>query len=332
MILVAVVLIFTNSRDGEHTDVVARKIIQKGSTVVRFDTDEISRGNHKFVYRPEGVAVLTVGDAEYNLLDVTSAWLRRPYVFDFDVRNSVQKAHTENEFQALLAGLCALLGDKRWLNTPHAMERARLKVYQLRLAKDLGFLVPDSVITADPEVARRFCAEGRAVFKPLIEPNIVGDNGKTLLIPTTLLTDRHLAKLDLIRNQYVLLQRYVRKQYELRITYVNGELFVAKQIPQDRQKAAAMADWRPLQINGRSTYESAHLPDELADKIKRLMRTLDLNFAALDFAVDYHGNHYFLEVNPNGQWFGYTDEIGMPASSAIAQFLVESTVEGGETK
>jgi glutathione synthase/RimK-type ligase-like ATP-grasp enzyme len=319
VITLAVVLVFTNSADGSHTDVVIEKIIEQGSAVIRFDTDEISSGNHRLLCGLDSSITLTTPTAEYNLQDANSVWLRRPRVFDFAVNDPVQRIHTENEFKTFLAGIYVILGDKRWLNTPQAIERAKLKAYQLKLAKELGFQVPDSVITASPEVARQFCAQGLTVFKPLAQSNI-GGGGKALLIPTTLLTDKHLERLDLIRNQYVLLQRYIKKHYELRITFVDGELFVAKQVPTDNL-SASVADWRLLQINRGSAYEPFHVSEELECKIKDLVRKLNLNFAALDFAVDLKGNHYFLEINPNGQWFGYTDAIGMPASSAIARFL-----------
>lgn len=55
------------------------------------------------------------------------------------------------------------------------------------------------------------------------------------------------------------------------------------------------------------------------------MKELDLNFAAMDFAVDANDRVYFLEANPNGQWLGYTDKIGLPAASSIAECLVKQT-------
>lgn len=320
----AVVLILTNSNDGIHTDDVIERLTAQGSTVIRLDTDKVSRGDHLLSWDLAGISLKTP-TATHNLLNVDSVWFRRPRVFDFAVQSPVQKAHTEKEFQALLEGIYATLASKRWLNTPQALNNARLKAYQLRVAAEQDLMVPQSIITADPEVAKQFCAQGPVVFKPLVESNIRGDGEKMLLIPTTLLTKRHIERLALIRNQYILLQRYIEKRYELRITFVDGELFVAKQTP-SANLSAIPTDWRLLQINGKSTYEPSRVSEDLERKITGLMQKLDLNFATLDFAVDFQGRHFFLEVNPNGQWFGYADDIGLPAAAAIARFLARPSL------
>lgn len=329
MIALTVVLILTNSQDGSHTDSIIEKVEKLGSTVIRLDTDKVSEGEHSLKWENGGKVILNTPKREYNLMDVDSVWLRRPKVFNFKVNDPEQRHLTENEFKALLDSIYAALADKHWLNTPQSIELAKLKAYQIKLAQDLGFLVPDSIITADPDLARRFCANRDVVFKPLADENI--SNGKdVLLIPTTLITDKHREKLDLIRNQYILLQEYITKRWELRITYIDNKIFVAKQIPTDPQNANHTVDWRLLQVNGNSRYEISAVPDTLENKICKLMRTLKLNFATLDFVVDPQGSYYFLEVNPNGQWFGYTDEIGMPVSSEIASFLINPEKKGGD--
>lgn len=314
------VLILTHSMDGDHTVSVIRGIKQHGGSVIRLDTDKVSAGEHELLWSTSGDAVLNDTSGSHCLTNVDSVWLRRPKVFDFKVINPAQKQLTEHEFSAFLSGIYATLEDKSWLNTPQAIERAKLKTYQLKIARDIGMKTPETIITANPQVAKDFCSAGPTVFKPLAESNL-GTGADTLLIPTTLMTEKHLENLDLIRNQYVLLQRCIDKDYELRVTYVNGRLFVAKQtLVVDTDPS--LVDWRLFQIDGRSQYEPWSLDAELEQMILWMMRKLCLNFAALDFAVDRQGNHYFLEVNPNGQWFGYTDAIGMPAAAEVARFLV----------
>jgi len=34
-----------------------------------------------------------------------------------------------------------------------------------------------------------------------------------------------------------------------------------------------------------------------------------------------NGNYYFLECNPNGQWLWIEEDIGLPISKAIADYL-----------
>lgn len=313
------VLILTNSQDGAHTDAVVQEVVARGSSVVRLDSDLVTNGSQQLVLHGSSELELSTSEGHYDLSVVDSVWLRRPKVFDFAVKNPKQKVHTENEFRAFLAGIYAILEEKTWLNTPQAMERAKLKIFQLKLARELGMLVPETLVTANPETARKFCLKGKTVFKPITESNLQ-DEHKTLLIPTTVISDQHIDNLNLIRNQYVLLQRLIEKEYELRITYVGGKLFVAKQSPAG-DASSLPADWRLLQVNGKSEYIPWEIPLDLERKICNMMKELNLDFATLDFAVDHEGDHYFLEVNPNGQWFGYCDAIGMPASAEIAKLL-----------
>ena len=48
--------------------------------------------------------------------------------------------------------------------------------------------------------------------------------------------------------------------------------------------------------------EVCKLPDELTDKIMKLMHHFHLNLGALDFDVDREGRFWFLEINAEGDW------------------------------
>ena len=180
----------------------------------------------------------------------------------------------------------------------------------------MGFCVPDSIITNDPEEAKLFC-QVPTVFKMLAKQSFeYGD--KFYSVDTTLMTDELIANLSFIRSQPILLQRCVEKIAELRVTYVGGEVFVAKQTT---SVEGAPVDWRPLQGTQDSMYEPWDASPGFVAQIQSLMKRLNLKFAAIDFAVDSDGVLWFLEVNPNGQWLGYTDEIGMPAAASMARLL-----------
>src|SRR5690606_22462137 len=58
-------------------------------------------------------------------------------------------------------------------------------------------------------------------------------------------------------------------------------------------------DWRihPSQVKC-AIYNT---PRDVLEKCQLLVQALGLNFAAIDLAV-HHGEHFFLEVNPTGEW------------------------------
>jgi hypothetical protein len=43
-----------------------------------------------------------------------------------------------------------------------------------------------------------------------------------------------------------------------------------------------------------------------------------LRFAAFDFAMDNQNQWFFLEINPNGQWYWIEEMTGQPLSQAMA--------------
>jgi D-alanine-D-alanine ligase-like ATP-grasp enzyme len=44
------------------------------------------------------------------------------------------------------------------------------------------------------------------------------------------------------------------------------------------------------------------LPDDISNRIFKLVRSYKLRFAAIDLALDSKGEWVFFEINPNGQW------------------------------
>lgn len=323
------VLVLTNSYDDCHVKAVFDQIHAHGSNTIRIDIDRVLRGESHltFDYASEEI-LFSSSDGVRNLHEVDSVWYRKPFGFNQTygflehIKDPVQRAVVDKETHDTVDSICMLLADKFWVNHPTAIGRARLKPYQHAVAKRLGMPVLSTIITSDPDAARQFCAEGPTVFKPITVSNIeYGD--EHFMVETTLMTESLINSLDLIRSQPIILQRFVEKSSELRVTCIGDRLFVARQIP-DRSTLHTV-DWRSLQESG-SRYElDFALPESIRVVIRELLKEFDLGFAAMDFVVDTQGEIYFLEVNPNGQWLGYTDEIGLPAAASMANCLVNRT-------
>lgn len=325
----ATVLVLTNSYDDCHVMAVSEQIHALGGNTIRIDIDRALRGESHltFDYVLERI-LFSSSDGVHNLQEVDSVWYRKPFGFSQTygylehIKDPVQRAVVDKETRDTVDSICMLLAEKFWINHPSAIGRARLKPYQYAVAKRLGMPVLPTLVTSDPDAARKFCAQGPTVFKPITVSNMeYGD--AHFMVETTLMTEELINSLDLIRSQPIILQRFVEKSSELRVTCIGDELFVARQIPD--QSAVYTVDWRSLQEHG-SRYElDFTLPESIRVLIRELLKEFDLGFAAMDFVVDTRGEIYFLEVNPNGQWLGYTDEIGLPAAASMANCLVNRT-------
>lgn len=323
------VLVLTNSYDDCHIEAVFDQIHARGEKTIRIDINRVLRGESHltFDYASERI-LFSSPDGVYDLREVDSVWYRKPFGFSQTygflehIKDPVQRVVVDKEAHDTVDSICMLLADKFWVNHPSAISKARLKPYQYAVAKRLGMPVLPTLVTSDPDEARQFCAQGPAVFKPITVSNMeYGD--EYFMIETTLMTEALVGSLDLIRSQPIILQRFVEKSSELRVTCIGDELFVARQVPDE--STVDTVDWRSLQESG-SRYEIDFvLPDSIKETIKKLLKEFNLGFAAMDFVVDTRGMIYFLEVNPNGQWLGYTDEIGLSAATSMANCLVNQT-------
>lgn len=324
------ILILTNSLDNPHIGAVSQYIDSGVDHIIRVDTDLLIQGqcSISFDYSNGSILYKQLGEIT-DLRSIDSVWYRKPFGFSQtygfleSIQDPVQRSIVDKEIHDVLNGLCFLLHDKFWINHPSSIHTARIKPYQLSIAKRIGLPMPDTLITSDPDAARQFCLEAPTVFKPVSVSSLdLDDTG--YMIETTLMTDELIDSLGLIKSQPIILQRFIRKTSELRVTCIGKQIFVARQIPQETMPR--VVDWRSLQESGSRYVIDYTLPEDIERKVRSLLTSLGLGFAAIDFAIDEIGDLYFLEANPNGQWLGYTDEIGLPAAAHMARCLVEKSL------
>jgi len=310
-------LVLTNSNDGLHSEAVINNVETLGGQPIRLDVDKVATGEHKLLlsYTSTGNGiVLDTGRASYDLGSVQSVWFRRPYSYKLQIADSVQAAAAEVEFRDVLDGLWQLLSDKFWISHPGAIAKARLKPYQLNAAVLAGFKIPDTIITNNPASAIDFCKVGPTVFKPFSEYNLeYEDNLMTTL--TTLITDDILSKMAIVANQPVLLQRCITKKYEVRVTCVGSELFPTLISCENFE---TVIDQRSPGTYAKLNYKVCEIPTEVAECIRRLISSLNLEYAAIDLAINSEGEYIFFEVNPVGQWLWIEEITGHKISETLA--------------
>jgi len=112
-------------------------------------------------------------------------------------------------------------------------------------------------------------------------------------------------------------QEYIEKDYELRITVVGERVFSAKVESQHNEKTKI--DWRKEKLK----FTEYKLPDAISKKCVLLLKTLDLNFGAIDLIKTKSGEYIFLEINPNGQWAWIEFDTKLEISEAIISFLTQ---------
>jgi glutathione synthase/RimK-type ligase-like ATP-grasp enzyme len=123
-----------------------------------------------------------------------------------------------------------------------------------------------------------------------------------------------------IQNCPIILQEYVPKKYELRITVVGKKVFPCAIYSQENPKS--IHDMRMgLTELGLLRHQEVELPSDVVIAIHKLMFKLNLSFGCIDMIVTPDNEYYFLEVNPNGQWLWIEKETGMKIGEAITEQL-----------
>ena len=257
----------------------------------------------------------------YDLDRIGAVWDRRPGPLTVDDRVT-DGGHRD---------FCALVADRfleslwaalpaRWLPGPPIQARAaNSKLVQLAKAVELGFDVPDTVITNDPDelVPAWTAAEGRLITKVITYRDLSRD-GERLHPYTERVHRRDLAGRHRLRFAPAILQPDVAKALEIRVTVVGDEVFAAEIDSQSSRLTAQ--DWRHYEGLATS-YLPHHLPDDIAEGCRRLVAALGLSFGAIDLILTPAGQYVFLELNVGGEWGWVEETTGLPIGDAVANWL-----------
>lgn len=230
-----------------------------------------------------------------------------PGVYDFCLR--------ENR-AVLLGGL--LSQQTRWMSKPTAVWQSEFKPYQLRVAKEVGFRIPATIVSNDPVAIRKaFYDFGSLVVKPARSGHFI-EAGEEFSIFTSLITHSDLDALDDTKWTPSIYQEHIKKLYDVRVTVVGTRLFAAAIHSQTDPEATV--DWRRT-ANPQLPHSVIELPTLVVNQIRALMIILGLEFGCIDFILTEQGEYVFLEVNPSGQWLWLDDQLDLGISEAVASWL-----------
>lgn len=319
-----VILIVTYSEDNECVARVMAAVAVRGGNAHRFDTDLFPTALQLASHCSDAGerAILVCGDETIDLRTVSAVWYRRvaigqriPAAMDPQLRRSAIE-----ESKATVYGLIATM-EAFHLDHVHRVRRAEHKPLQLQIARQVGLRVPRTLITNDPAVVRAFaqeCTDGM-VMKTLTSFSIDVGTGEQAVF-TNRIGPEDLEHLDELRYCPSVFQEELPKARELRCTIVGDRVFTAA-IDSQRSERARV-DWRRDGIGLIDRWEPYGLPAEVEQRLLALMRRLGLNYGAADLIVTPQGEHVFLEVNPNGEFYWLDRHLGLPLTDEIADLLV----------
>ncbi|MEV7341997.1 ATP-grasp ribosomal peptide maturase [Streptomyces sp. NPDC093544] len=309
------VLILTAEQDVT-ADMVVAKLHEQGVPMVRLDPADVPGKAVLSADYAHGDfdGYLSVNGHVLSMGGLRSVWVRRPGEPAAHAADPSPWLTAETR-QALFGMLYS--ASTRWMNHPRSAEQARHKPWQLRIAHTSGFAVPPTIITTAPRVAKQFVEEYRDVVVKSASGPPPGD--PPVALPTTLIgpdTD-----FSGVAAGPALLQQYIPKRADIRLTSVGSRLFAARKTAEPEQIDGRFGDtghaWEPVAVPGR-----------IARAVHEYLSSAGLAYAAFDFAEDKEGVWWFLEGNQGGQ-FGFVElETGQPIAEAVALWLAQRRPDG----
>ncbi len=317
------ILLVTN-KDDITTDFIVNRLNKEERDYYRFNTEEIVsnvdvnfdfENNDFFLFdRKKGTNV--------DLSRVKSVYFRRPKLPEIHYQSATEGENNFilNEVTFLLEGLYKILESKFWISSVFAIREAENKIYQLCLAKKMGFKTPFSLITSIKENAETFVNRNKSCIIKPIKSGLINDKEGSKIVFTNILKEQHKESLERVRHCPSFFQNRIEKMADIRVTVVGKKVFPAKIITQNAGEH--QTDWRqvsPEKVN----YEKIKLPTDLKNKCVQLTKNLGLQFGAIDFILDTKNEFFFLEINPNGQWAWIEKRLGIDISGAIIDLLLK---------
>jgi glutathione synthase/RimK-type ligase-like ATP-grasp enzyme len=192
------------------------------------------------------------------------------------------------------------------INRPMAMAANNSKPYQLALIARLGFDVPDTLVTTDPEEVRRFRARHGAVAYKSV-------SGVRSIVSQ--LHERQLDRLADVANCPTQFQEYIPGE-DVRVHVVGAELFatLVRSDADDYRYAAEVGAGLEL--------AETQLPDEVESLCRATAAGMGLHVAGVDLRHTPEGRWVCFEVNPSPAFTFYERATGQPIAAAIAQLLM----------
>jgi hypothetical protein len=235
-----------------------------------------------------------------NFDDITSVWYRRPVLPNLStlLNQEEEKIFCLEETKSFLFGVWQSL-DCFWVSNPISLLQSENKLFQLRIAGQIGFEIWPTLITnSSVEVQKFYKLQKKIVYKTIRRGRINRESNPGLIF-TNQIQPEHIEYFDKIKYAPGIFQKLIPKAVEIRVTIVGIKVFAVEIQSQLNQKT--LIDWR--RVNSDTLIHKIHdLPINIQILCINLVKALGLQFGAIDLILTPEGHYVFLEINPNGQW------------------------------
>jgi hypothetical protein len=307
-------LILTSDKDLT-ADYLIVELINRQRPYFRLNAEELTAAELTFSLTEDSLRrQISVGSRTLDLDKVTAVWYRRAIQPGFTAGlPPSERIFVAGELRHLAMGL-VLNPDVIWVNPIDRVSVAEHKLYQLRIAQQLGFRVPRTLVCSNPLELRAFCMENEAgtICKPIFHGMFI-DETSSYSVYTRRVTAESIDA-GSVQSCPVLLQEEIPRSADVRATFIGPQCFVA-----DIKGEASLVDWRDPDLS--ICYSESTLSDTVQAMCRAMLEKLGLKYGAFDFVRRPDGELVFLEINPTGEWAWLEERLGFPMREAFIQLF-----------
>ncbi|MDX2304582.1 MAG: grasp-with-spasm system ATP-grasp peptide maturase [Microscillaceae bacterium] len=198
------------------------------------------------------------------------------------------------------------------------------KLMCLHIAKDCGMEIPETLVSNEKQEIINFAQKHfkKGIITKGIQETIFFDlNNTTTYAAKTESVDAE--DLKELPDEFfpLLIQDKIPKKYELRIFFLNDELYTMAIFSQfDEQTSTDFRNYNYKKPNRTIPYI---LPPEIRNKLIQFMHQVDLNTGSIDMILTPDNRYIFLEVNPVGQFGMVSYPCNYGIEKKIAEILIQ---------
>lgn len=190
----------------------------------------------------------------------------------------------------------------RVVNPPLASGTNASKPYQTSLIQEVGFAIPETLVTNDPQTAAEFFERhgGRVIYKSISYVRSIVKQMEAA----------DLDRLDTLATCPIQLQQMVAG-IDYRVHVIGEEVFAHKILASD-------ADYR---YDKKAEISAFELDEPTRSRCVAVARALGMEIAGVDLRRTPEGRAYCFEVNPSPAFSWYEVRTGQPITAALCDLL-----------
>jgi len=308
-------ILIISSKFDFTTDYITYELHKLGIPYVRINRDEFSSYGIKLSLTNEELHVKINEDKFIVTTEkLKSVYFRAPtflrYLYTpLEPENQLFKSQWASFIRNLIIFEKAL-----WINHPVNTYKAENKLFQLKVAKEIGFKIPFTLVSNNGDLPD-LDDKKKYIIKTL-DAGLFKIGNKEAFIYTNIVKGSELINNINLKLLPVVIQEYLYHKLDIRVTVVGNKVWAVKILKKGK---SIDGDWRRTKKE-ELEFISVDLPHDINLLSITLVKKLGLNFGAIDLAYS-DGKYFFLEVNPTGEWAWLVNSAGLDIHKSITKLF-----------